>query len=228
MMQGDDLEQRARLAAAKGSGVASLHLEIAEEPDPQVLHEEILLGFRRFSYPSGVRGQRGGTTLVRPTWQSLPWAKIRGEEDLVEEPTQEMVLEDLTLTECLALLSSHQVGRVAVVADGQPVILPVNYRTDEGTVVFRTDEGTKTRGAPLSHVAFEIDEIDQASHAGWSVVVQGVGLDISDAIDARSEQLRVLPVSPWAPGGKSYWIKIVPNVISGRTLRRRQPTDAAE
>jgi nitroimidazol reductase NimA-like FMN-containing flavoprotein (pyridoxamine 5'-phosphate oxidase superfamily) len=147
---------------------------------------------------------------------------------LVEEPTQEMVLEELTLTECLTLLSSHEVGRLAVVADGQPVILPVNYRTDEGTVVFRTDEGTKTRGAPLSHVAFEIDEIDQASHAGWSVLVQGVGLDISDAIDTRSEQLRVLPVSPWAPGDKGHWIKIVPDVISGRTLRQRGRSHAAE
>jgi nitroimidazol reductase NimA-like FMN-containing flavoprotein (pyridoxamine 5'-phosphate oxidase superfamily) len=146
----------------------------------------------------------------------------------MEQPTQEMVLEELSLTECLALLDSHRVGRVAVVVDGQPVIFPVNYGTDDGTVVFRTDEGTKAREAPLSRVAFEIDDIDEASHLGWSVIVQGVGLDITDAIDARSEELRVLPVSPWAPGDKVYWVKIVPNVISGRSLRRRHRTDAAE
>jgi uncharacterized protein len=145
----------------------------------------------------------------------------------MEQPTPDMVLDELPLTECLALLASHQVGRVAVVVDGQPVILPVNYRTDDGTVVFRTDEGTKARGAPLSRVAFEIDDIDEASHVGWSVVVQGVGQEISDTIDARSEELRVLPVSPWAPGDKIYWIKIVPRLISGRNLRRSNPTDIA-
>lgn len=146
----------------------------------------------------------------------------------MEQPTQDMVREELSLTECLAPLASHRVGRVAVVVDGQPVILPVNYRTDDGTVVFRTDAGTKARGAPLSRVAFEIDDIDEASHVGWSVVVQGVGQDITDAIDARSEELRFLPVSPWAPGDKVYWVKFVPQVISGRSLRRRHRTDTAE
>lgn len=145
----------------------------------------------------------------------------------MEQPTQDAVLEELSLTECLARLDGHQMGRVAIVVDGQPVIFPVNYRTDDGTVVFRTDAGTKERGATLSPVAFEIDDVDEASHLGWSVVVQGVGRDITDAIDARSEELRVLPVSAWAPGDKVYWIKIVPTVISGRSLRRRHPTDTA-
>lgn len=143
----------------------------------------------------------------------------------MERPSQDMVLEELSLTECLARLDSRQVGRVAVVVDGQPVILPVNYRTDDGTVVFRTDAGTMLRGAPLSRVAFEIDEIDEASHAGWSVVVQGVGQEITDAIDAGSEELRTLAVSPWAPGDKPYWVKIVPAVISGRSLRPHHRTD---
>jgi nitroimidazol reductase NimA-like FMN-containing flavoprotein (pyridoxamine 5'-phosphate oxidase superfamily) len=151
----------------------------------------------------------------------------RSEETFMEQPAPDMVLEELSLTECLALLDSHQVGRVAVVVDGRPMILPVNYRTDDGTVVFRTDAGTKERGTPLSQVAFEIDDIDDASHVGWSVVVQGVGRDITDAIDARSEELRVLPVTPWAPGDKVYWIKIVPKLISGRRLRRRHQTDSA-
>jgi uncharacterized protein len=91
--------------------------------------------------------------------------------------------------------------------------------------VFRTDPGTKLRAAPLTHVAFEIDEIDEATHTGWSVVVEGVGQDITDTVDDRSEELRVLPVTPWAPGDKAYWIKVVPRVLTGRSLRPRLPTD---
>lgn len=143
------------------------------------------------------------------------------------EPARDMVIEELSQTECLRLLAAHQVGRIAVVVDGQPVILPVNYRTDDGTVVFRTDAGTKLRGAPMAQVAFEIDEIDESSHEGWSVLVEGVGQDITDTVDARSEELRVLPVSPWAPGDKAYWIKVVPRALSGRSLRRRIRTDPA-
>ena len=144
------------------------------------------------------------------------------------EPAQDMVIEELSQTECLRLLAAHEVGRVAVVVDGRPVILPVNYRTDDGTVVFRTDAGTKLQGAAMSHVAFEIDEIDQDSHEGWSVLLEGVGQDITDTVDARSEELRILPVSPWAPGDKAYWIKVVPRGLSGRSLRRRLPTDPVQ
>ena len=143
------------------------------------------------------------------------------------EPARDMIIEELSQTECLRLLETHQVGRVAVVVDGQPAILPVNYRTDEGTVVFRTDAGTKLQGAPMSLVAFEIDQIDEVSHEGWSVLLEGVGQDITDTVDTRSRELRDLPVSPWAPGDKAYWIKVVPRRLSGRSLRRRLPTDPA-
>ena len=146
----------------------------------------------------------------------------------MDQSSNRMVIEALSLTECLALLDGRQVGRVAVVVDGQPTILPVNYRADDGTVVFRTDDGAKVRGAPLARVAFEIDDIDQASHSGWSVVVEGVGQDITDTIDAYSEELRGLPVTPWAPGDKTYWIKIVPTSITGRSLRPHHRTDTGE
>ena len=38
VVQGEDLEQGAGLAPAESGGLAALHLDIAEEPDPQVLH----------------------------------------------------------------------------------------------------------------------------------------------------------------------------------------------
>ncbi len=78
--------------------------------------------------------------------------------------------------ECLQLLDTHlpKVGRLGIVSDGRPDVLPVNYAVVGGEVVFRTGLGEKLAvavdGAP---VAFEVDAIDQSWQEGWSVVVHG-------------------------------------------------------
>jgi nitroimidazol reductase NimA-like FMN-containing flavoprotein (pyridoxamine 5'-phosphate oxidase superfamily) len=137
----------------------------------------------------------------------------------MDTPARQTVMEEMSEDECVELLAGEQVGRIAVVVDGRPQIFPVNFRIDGGTVVFRTDVGSKLRGSVLAKVAFEIDKLDVGGHLGWTVMVQGTGLDMTDTIDARSEQLRQLPVDPWAPGEKAYWVKIVASVTSGRRLR---------
>jgi nitroimidazol reductase NimA-like FMN-containing flavoprotein (pyridoxamine 5'-phosphate oxidase superfamily) len=137
----------------------------------------------------------------------------------METPASETVIETLSQDECLELLARQQVGRIAVVVDGQPEIFPVNFLVDNGTVVFRTDMGSKLHGAVLAKVAFEVDHLDEAKRLGWSVMVQGTGFDMTDTIDPRSEELRQLPVVPWASGDRSYWVKIVASVTSGRRLR---------
>ena len=66
-------------------------------------------------------------------------------------------VEPLDRVRCLQLLSEHNLGRLAVVSSGQPLIFPVNYTLDGGTVVFRTDAGNKLRRAIGRPVSFEID-----------------------------------------------------------------------
>ena len=56
-------------------------------------------------------------------------------------------LEELTDTECRNLLAERHLGRLALVDAQGPVIFPVNYVFDQGSVVFRTDPGTKLDGA---------------------------------------------------------------------------------
>jgi uncharacterized protein len=129
------------------------------------------------------------------------------------------VYEDLSPQECLELLGQASLGRIAVIENNQPIIFPVNYAFDDGTIVFRTDPGTKLATAPLARVAFEIDEVDTASRSGWSVVVQGVGEDITDSVDTSSDRLLRLTVDTWVPGGRDHWVKIVPRSITGRRLR---------
>lgn len=134
--------------------------------------------------------------------------------------TPEAELKELSSEECHTLLAEHHVGRLAVVVGGQPVIFPVNYVFDGERVVFRTDEGQKLRHAPLRRVAFEIDGIDETAGTGWSVLVQGSTYEITRAVDHYSEELRRLPVTPFAPGEKAHWIEIVPVEITGRRIER--------
>lgn len=84
--------------------------------------------------------------------------------------------------------------------DGQPMVFPVNYVYVDGSVVVRTGLGTLLAGAALNLVAFEVDGFDAARRSGWSVLVQGMGFDVTDALDTKSEALQRLEMSPWAPG----------------------------
>lgn len=52
-------------------------------------------------------------------------------------------LEILDRQECLALLQRRDLGRVGLVAQGLPAILPVNYRVLDDDVVFATGTGSK-------------------------------------------------------------------------------------
>ncbi len=125
-------------------------------------------------------------------------------------------MEMLDEQECLGLLATTEVGRVGVAVAGQPLIFPVNYVFDAGSVIVRTGVGTLLSGASLAHVAFEIDDFDADARSGWSVLVQGVGHDVTESLDHKSERLQALEVSPWAPGDKPRLLRIDATAISGR------------
>jgi nitroimidazol reductase NimA-like FMN-containing flavoprotein (pyridoxamine 5'-phosphate oxidase superfamily) len=136
-------------------------------------------------------------------------------------------LEVLSEDECLALLASNELGRVGVVLDGRPLILPVNYALVDRYVVIHSDLGSKLTGASLRSVAFEIDGFDAATRSGWSVLVQGMGHDLTDAIDHTSEQLKSVQVSPWAPGPKPRLLRIEATEVSGRRFHGGGPSPAS-
>lgn len=125
----------------------------------------------------------------------------------------------LSVDECMRLLSSHvpRIGRVGFVADGAPVILPVNYVFHEGSVVFRTDAGAKLAAAgQCAQVAFEVDAIDVNWREGWSVLVQGRAEEVLDTVEL--ERLHGLPLRPWGPGPKAAYVRIMSTQISGRRI----------
>lgn len=134
---------------------------------------------------------------------------------------QNTELEEISRQECVQLLASRSVGRLAVIRKGRPLVFPVNYAIDGDVVVFRTDPGAKLSGAPLRRVAFEIDGVDEAAGTGWSVLVQGYCYEITNGIDQHSEFRRALPLTPFAPGDKSHWVEIMPETVTGRRINLR-------
>lgn len=126
----------------------------------------------------------------------------------------------LTREECLQLLASHSFGRLAVsMGAGPPVIRPVNYLFYEPShsVVFRTAEGSKFHALLQSaDAAFEIDDIDEGSRTGWSVIMRGVTDEVTDPSDVR--RLDSLGLEPWAPGAKPHWMHIRAWTVSGRRI----------
>ena len=137
-------------------------------------------------------------------------AALPGESDELE----------LSLEECLGLLDAHHVGRIAILTDAGPVIVPVNYRlvrtADLRWIAFRTRLGGILDRTSL-HVAFEIDHIDDANRTGWSVLVRGTLQHVDpDVADFREE----FDSEPWVLD-RDAWLVIQPYVIEGRRLARR-------
>ena len=124
----------------------------------------------------------------------------------------------LTREECLELLRSQQLGRLAYIARaGAPDIAPVNYVVAGSDVLLRSGPGPKLQAAERRElVALEVDELDESTCAGWSVVLVGPAQRLSLA------QVRAIPEGelprPWANGPRHSVVRIRPTRITGRRL----------
>jgi nitroimidazol reductase NimA-like FMN-containing flavoprotein (pyridoxamine 5'-phosphate oxidase superfamily) len=127
----------------------------------------------------------------------------------------------LTGGECWALAREAVVGRLAVVVDDRPEIFPVNYLVDHGTVVFQTAAGVKLNAAVDRPVAFEIDGYDASTGEAWSVVIKGIGREVTDlyeVLDAVG-----LPLETWHAGPKPRIVRIEADTVTGRRFPRATP-----
>lgn len=123
--------------------------------------------------------------------------------------------------ECRVLLGTKRVGRVAVSVGAIPAVFPVNYAVVEDAVHFLTAEGTKLAAALRnSVVAFEVDDIDEAGHSGWSVLVVGEA-HVVDGAEAERVMAGAGP-EPWAPGARRRLVRIGTEFVSGRRIGRSQ------
>lgn len=128
-------------------------------------------------------------------------------------------LEVLPYAQCMSLVRSRTLGRLAYMSGGAPVVVPVNHLVDGGGVVFRTLAGGKLDAAVVGHpVAFQVDEHDPARGTGWSVLIRGrADLVEDDRIQRYAEELDSWAI---ADGDEAAWVRISPDEVSGRRLQR--------
>lgn len=124
-------------------------------------------------------------------------------------------LKVLSREECMELLTHCSVGRVAWNEPEGPIVLPVNYVMDGSTIVFRTAIDTAlARTLHLGFASFQIDEHDDFTQSGWSVLARGV-VSCVDANQAREE---ASTVTPWVNGERNFLMRITPLALSGRRV----------
>ncbi|MFI8500029.1 helix-turn-helix domain-containing protein [Streptomyces sp. NPDC085524] len=119
--------------------------------------------------------------------------------------------------ECRELLGTHGVGRIAVFTPDGPAVLPVNYLIAGPGIAFRTAVEALAARAAGTEVAFEIDNIDDVTAGGWSVLAVGELEAVTDA-----EEIHHLTATarsqPWAGGPRTHWMKITPIRLTGRRV----------
>lgn len=160
-----------------------------------------------------------GCMPILPAWRQQPRSTVKSYGFPMEMASESSgLLEELSEVECRQLLKTREVGRLAVVLDGQPYIFPVNYYFDGERIGIRTRAGTKLEGSQQRLVCFEVDDLEGGSHSGWDVVVQGVAHDVTTALDKESAAVRAMPIDAWTGDEKDRWIRIEPRLITGRRL----------
>lgn len=114
---------------------------------------------------------------------------------------------------CMALLGTQAVGRLVVVDDDGPRLIPVNYAVVDGSIVIRREHDRRSCAA--GKVVFEVDQLDERTRSGWSVIARGSAHDLdAEEIGQLGER-----VTAWAPGLKERWIRIEVDEVTGRLLR---------
>lgn len=122
---------------------------------------------------------------------------------------------ELDLSECLELAATQSVGRVAFCTDEGPIVLPVNFLVHETGVVFRTSPHSSIARIAQGHrAAFEIDEVDEFTQSGWSVLFTGTAEVVDDVAALPSEQR---PLA-WPEGTRSLFVRVPADSVTGRRL----------
>ncbi|GAA4098734.1 pyridoxamine 5'-phosphate oxidase family protein [Nocardioides kongjuensis] len=122
-------------------------------------------------------------------------------------PGRLVVLSD---DECWDLLRSRPVGRVAWSGVQGVSVVPVNFAVDGDTVLLRTTPySLMARDCVGREVAFEVDDVDEERHEGWSVLVRG---------RCEREERPSDGPRPWATGSRLLGMRITVRSLTGRRI----------
>ena len=126
-------------------------------------------------------------------------------------------MEELPAATCWELVRTRRVGRLAVNVDGRARIFPINFVVDGQTIVYRTAAGTKLSATRRADVEFEVDHYDASTGRAWSVIVAGRATEVTRSDDW--EHVHDLLLFPWHLAPKPFFVRIVPEAVTGRRFR---------
>jgi nitroimidazol reductase NimA-like FMN-containing flavoprotein (pyridoxamine 5'-phosphate oxidase superfamily) len=93
-------------------------------------------------------------------------------------------VQQLTPEQCVARLSGRSIGRVSVSMGALPVVVPVDYRLDDDSVIFRSPlDRALAAACDGAVIAFQVDDFATLADtdARWSVHIVGVGSIVDTA-----------------------------------------------
>ena len=120
-------------------------------------------------------------------------------------------LAPLSEAECWERVSRRRLGRLGVVVGGEPQVFPVNYAPDGRRLIFRSGPGAKLDAARGAVVCFEVDDFDEATGTGWSVMLTGTVI-----VFAEADAPPAVSVHPAAPGLRPLLLALTPHRVTGR------------
>lgn len=166
--------------------------------------------------------ERGGAlvTLVRlaarPEWDLWPCHGRLPRPTVKAVPGAVRSLEELSRSECVALIGAARVGRAVFTVGALPAVVPVTYSLQGDSVVVCTDADTRLAGvAGQGVLAFEVDDVDPLTRTGWSVVVIGLAERVTDPAERASIHG---VVAPWLPGHHDVFIRLPLTMVTGRRI----------
>lgn len=130
-------------------------------------------------------------------------------------------LEEMTEAECLACLDETDIGRLAILIDGEPRLVPVAYQHLDGSLYVHRVMGERidaVTGADQT-VVVEVDVLDPDTWTGRSVVVEGS----LERLHVREGH--VLPPdpqgAPWSvPAPREELLRVRIGSVTGRRIVR--------
>ena len=124
-------------------------------------------------------------------------------------------LVDLTARECLELLETRKVGRVAWCGAAGPTVIPVNYVLRDSAVWIRsTPYSMLARESAGEQMAFEVDGVDEFTRSGWSVLVRGR----AEHRHPRSCRADLPGLGTWPEGPRPFVLSIDLLEVTGKRL----------
>ena len=123
----------------------------------------------------------------------------------------------LPVLECLRLLKSVPVGRVAFSRNAMPAVEPVRFAVDGGHIFIAVSLVSAL--CPVLHqcvVALQADSLGDASQGGWTVTVVGNAGEVSDP--ALTARLRGMGLTSWAAAETDRFMHISRGIVTGQRL----------